>query len=47
MIPKQLVSDFDLKLVGGKARDYLNSLLIHVNTAPTYHQDKNGLAERH
>jgi hypothetical protein len=47
MIPKRLISDFDLKLIGGEARDYLNSLLIHVNAAPPYHQDKNGLAERH
>jgi hypothetical protein len=36
-----------LKLIGGKAREYLNSLLIHVNTAPANHQDKYGLAERH
>jgi hypothetical protein len=47
MVPKHLITDFDLKLIGGKARDYLNSLLIHVNAAPSYHQDKNGLAERH
>jgi len=45
--PKRLVTDFDTKLIGGKARDYLNSLLIHVNAAPTHRQDKNGLAERH
>jgi hypothetical protein len=42
-----LNSDFDLKLIGGSARDYLNSLLIHINSAPPYRQDKNGLAERH
>jgi hypothetical protein len=47
MIPKRLITDFDLKLIGGKARDYLNSLLIHVNAAPSYRQDKNSLAERH
>ncbi|MFN9983161.1 MAG: hypothetical protein ACK53Y_24755, partial [bacterium] len=29
--PKRLISDFDTKLIGGKARDYLNSLKIHVN----------------
>jgi hypothetical protein len=34
MYPKRLISDFDLKLIGGKARDHLNSLLIHVNAAP-------------
>jgi len=34
-------------LIGGKAREYLNSLLIHVNAAPAFRQDKNGLAERH
>jgi len=47
LILKHLVTDFDLKLIGGKARDYLNSLLIHVNAAPSYRQDKNGLAECH
>jgi hypothetical protein len=46
-VPHQLISDFDLKLIGGKAREYLNSLLIHVNAAPAYRQDKNGLAKRH
>jgi hypothetical protein len=46
-IPKRLISDFDLKLIGGKAREYLNSLLIHVNAAPSHRQDKNGLVERH
>jgi hypothetical protein len=25
----------------------MNSLLVHVNAAPSYRQDKNGLAERH
>lgn len=35
-LPKHLVSDFDTKLIGGVARDYLNSLLIHVNAAPFY-----------
>jgi len=47
MVPKHLVTDCDLKLIGGKARDYLNSLLIHVHAAPSYCQDKNGLAKRH
>jgi hypothetical protein len=42
--PKRLISDFDTKL---KAREYLNSLKIHVNAAPWMRQDKNGLAERH
>ncbi len=46
-LPKRLITDFDTKLIGGKAREYLNSLLIHTNAAPAYHQDKNGLAERH
>jgi len=45
--PSRLISDFDLKLIGGKAREFLNSLLIHVNAAPAHRQDKNGLAERH
>jgi hypothetical protein len=45
VIPKRLISDFDLKLIGGKAREYFNSLLIP--EAPSYHQDKNGLAECH
>jgi hypothetical protein len=42
-----LISDFDTKLIGGRAREYLNSLKIHVNAAPANRQDKNGLAERH
>jgi hypothetical protein len=46
-LPDRLISDFDLKLIGGKAREYLNSLLIHVNAAPAYRQDKNGLVEKH
>jgi len=47
MVPKRIITDFDLKLIGGSARRYLNSLLVHVNAAPSYRQDKNGLAERH
>jgi hypothetical protein len=47
IVPKRIISDFDLKLVGGRARRYLNSLLVHVNAAPSHRQDKNGLAERH
>jgi len=46
-IPRRLISDFDLKLIGGRAQDYLNSMLIHVNAAPPHCQDKNSLAERH
>jgi hypothetical protein len=45
--PTRLISDFDLKLIGGKAQQYINSLLIHVNTALAHHQNKNGLAEFH
>ncbi len=45
--PKRLISDFDLKLIGGRARDHHNQLHIHVNAAPAYRQDRNGLAERH
>ena len=45
VLPKHLISDFDMKLNGGKARDYLNRLKIHVNAAPANCQDKNGLAE--
>ncbi len=47
LFPKRLISDFDNKLIGGKAREYLNSLKIHINAAPANRQDKNGLAERH
>jgi hypothetical protein len=47
IIPKCIITDFDLKLVGGKAREYLKSLPVHVNVAPSYRQDKNCLAERH
>ena len=39
-VPKRLVSDFDTKLIGGQAREYLNSLLIHVNASPSNRQDK-------
>jgi hypothetical protein len=46
-VPKRLISDFDTKLIGGSAREHLNSLLIHCNAAPAYRQDRNGLAERH
>jgi len=46
-VPKQLISDFDTKLIGGKARDHLNQLCIHVNAAPATPQDRNGLAEWH
>jgi hypothetical protein len=46
-VPKRLISDFDLKLIGRKARDHLNKLLAHVNAAPASRQDRNGLAERH
>jgi hypothetical protein len=45
--PRRLITDFDLKLIGGKAREYLNSLLIHVNATLAYCQDRNRLAERH
>jgi hypothetical protein len=47
VVPRRIISDFDLLLIGGKARDYLNGLLVHVNAAPSYRQDKNGLAECH
>jgi hypothetical protein len=46
-VPKRLISDFDLKLIGGKACEYLNSLLVHVNAVPASRQDKNGIVERH
>jgi hypothetical protein len=47
IIPRWIITDFDLKLIGGKAREYFNSMLIHVNAAPPYRQDKNGLSECH
>jgi hypothetical protein len=46
-LPKGLITDFDTKLIGGRAREYLNSLLIHVNSAPAYCQDKNSIAKHH
>jgi len=46
-VPRRSISDFDLKLIGGRARKYLNSLLVHVNAAPATRQDRNGLVERH
>jgi hypothetical protein len=45
--PSRFIMDFDLKLIGGKACEYLNSLLIHVNAAPALRQDKNGLVDCH
>jgi len=47
VVPHRLITDLDLKLIGGRSRAYLNSLLVHVNAAPAHRQDKNGLAERH
>jgi hypothetical protein len=47
VLPRCLITDFDTKLIGGKARDFLNSLAIHVNAAPANRQDRNGLVERH
>jgi hypothetical protein len=47
MLPKRLMSDCDLKLIGGSAHTYLNSMLIHVNATPSHRQDRNGLVERH
>jgi len=41
--PRRLITDFDTKLIGGKAREYLNTLKIHVNAAPANRQDRNGL----
>ena len=46
-VQRRLITDFDLKLICGRAREYLNSLLVHVNAAPANRQDKNGLVERH
>jgi len=46
-VQRCLITDFDLKLICGRAREYLNSLLVHVNAAPANRQDKNGLVERH
>jgi hypothetical protein len=45
--PRHLITDFDMKLIGGKAREFLNGLKIHVNAAPANRQDRNGLAECH
>jgi len=45
--PRRLITDFDTKLIGGKAREYLNTLKIHVNAAPANRQDRNGLVEWH
>jgi hypothetical protein len=45
MLPKRLMSDCDLKLIGGSAHTYLNSMLIHVNATPLHRQDRNGLVE--
>ena len=34
-VPRRLISEFEMKLIGGKAREFLNSLLVHVNAAPS------------
>lgn len=47
ILAMRFISDFDTKLIGGHACEYLNSLLIHVNAAPAHRQDKYGLAECH
>jgi hypothetical protein len=39
MTQRCLITDFDLKLIGGRAREYLNSLLVHVNAAAAYRQE--------
>lgn len=44
-LPRCLITDFDTKLIGGSAREHLNSLKIHVNAAAAHRQDQNGLAE--
>jgi hypothetical protein len=46
-VPRRLISDSNLKLIGGKAQEYLNALLVHVNAAPSYRQEKNSLAKHH
>jgi len=45
--PKRLISDFDTKLIGGKAREFLNHLKFHIKVAPANRQDCNGLTVRH
>jgi hypothetical protein len=35
------------KLIGVKAREYLNTLRIHENAALAFQQDKNGLADQY
>lgn len=45
LTPKRLITHFDTKLIGGKAWSYLNHLKIHVNAAPSNHQNPNGLVE--
>jgi hypothetical protein len=37
IIPQRLISEFDMKVIAGKAREYLKCLLVHVNAAPLYH----------
>jgi hypothetical protein len=47
LLPKRLIFGFDTKLIGGKARNFLNSLKIHVYATPANHQECNGLVECH
>jgi hypothetical protein len=45
--PTRLVTNVYINFIGGKSREYLNSILIHINAVPSHLQDKNGLAEHH
>ena len=44
--PKTLQTDFDTRLIGGKAAALLQSHGTRIRTAPTHHQDKNGLVKQ-
>ena len=44
--PKTLQTDFDTRLIGGKAAALLRSHGTRIRAAPPHRQDKNGLVER-
>ena len=44
--PKTLQTDFDTRLIGGKAATLLRSHWTRIRAAQPHHQDKNGLVER-
>ena len=45
--PKRICTDFDVKVIKGKARNLLWRLQIDVRASPPYRQSQNGMVEKH